>query len=486
MVKFKELAEKFIALYIRVSTDEQAEQGFSIDSQKERLEFYCKAQGWSNYRFYIDDGYTGTNMTRPALQRLIKHVEDGKVSNVIVYRIDRLSRKQKDVLYLIEDVFEKHAVGFRSSSESFDTTTAFGKAMLGILAVFAQLERDTIIERTTGGRRKRISSGFWPGGRVPLGLIWKSKEKTFDHHPFEKKAWFEGKQLLMRGESFLGVSHFLQPLFPDRTIDHAAVKRIYSNPLYAGFMVNHENELVQGNWEPFITIEEFGILIAEIKRRDNGKPIVSPDKPHLLSGILICGQCGDKVYRYPLKMKRNGKKYEYDRYACRNQHVRKKDRLIEKCNLGYKKVEEVDELLVNTIKEFKLSPSKFMAAISKKQDLPEDNEEIRKHLLKNLADVEKKLDRWYTAFEQGEIDPRRLKTRIDELETEKQDILQRLNDIPDTPDERLVIEKSREMLNAIADSWDEMTLTERQSAIRMLIDHVVIFQDNSIEIKWAT
>lgn len=154
----------FAAIYVRVSTEEQAEQGYSIDVQKERLIAFCKSQGWEDYKLYIDDGYTGTNTNRPALKRLIRHIEAKKVHTVVVYKLDRLSRKQKDVLSLIEDVFEKNNVAFASSSEKFDTSTAFGKAMIGILAVFAQLERDMIIERTTSGRRQKISKGIWSGG----------------------------------------------------------------------------------------------------------------------------------------------------------------------------------------------------------------------------------------------------------------------------------------------------------------------------------
>ena len=133
-----------IACYTRVSTDAQLEQGHSIPEQKDRLEKYCSAMGWNEYKHYTDGGFTGANINRPALQNLIKDVKAGKIEKVIVYKLDRLSRSQKDTLYLIEDVFLRNNADFISLSENFDTSSPFGKALIGILAVFAQLEREQI------------------------------------------------------------------------------------------------------------------------------------------------------------------------------------------------------------------------------------------------------------------------------------------------------------------------------------------------------
>ena len=129
-----------IALYSRVSTAAQAEDGYSIDAQQERLVAYCTAIGKKEYQFYTDAGYSGSNLNRPAIQNLIEDAKKGKVETVIVFKLDRLSRSQKDTLYLIEEVFEKNGVSFISLTESFDTNTPFGKAMIGLLSVFASTQ----------------------------------------------------------------------------------------------------------------------------------------------------------------------------------------------------------------------------------------------------------------------------------------------------------------------------------------------------------
>ena len=131
-----------VAIYVRVSTTKQEEEGYSIDEQKAKLSSYCSIKDWSVYKIYTDGGFSGSNTERPALERLIKDAKERKFDTVLVYKLDRLSRSQKDTLYLIEEVFIKNDIEFLSLQENFDTSTPFGKAMIGLLAVFAQLERE--------------------------------------------------------------------------------------------------------------------------------------------------------------------------------------------------------------------------------------------------------------------------------------------------------------------------------------------------------
>ena len=162
--------QKKVALYIRVSTDAQFEEGYSVDAQKEMLSAYCISKGWKTYEFYIDGGFTGSNIERPAMQRMIDDVKQGKIAAVVVYKLDRLSRSQKDTLYLIEDVFNPAGAAFTSLNENLDTATPMGRAMLGIMSAFAQLERETIRERTRMGMKERVKEGLWMGGgRTPFG-----------------------------------------------------------------------------------------------------------------------------------------------------------------------------------------------------------------------------------------------------------------------------------------------------------------------------
>ena len=165
------------AIYIRVSTDAQFEEGYSVDAQKEQLTAYCVSKGIKDYEYYIDGGWSGSNIERPEIERLISDVKDGKISCVIIYKLDRLSRSQKDTLYLIEDLFMPNNVDFVSLTESLDTSTPTGRAMIGILAAFAQLERETIRIRTRMGMNERVKAGYWMGGgRIPFGYDYDKEQ----------------------------------------------------------------------------------------------------------------------------------------------------------------------------------------------------------------------------------------------------------------------------------------------------------------------
>lgn len=152
-----------------MSTDEQASDGLSLSCQEARIRAYAESQNWIIGNIYREEGVSGKTLERPQLKRLLTDIKLGSINTVLVYKVDRLTRKQRDLWFLLEDVFEPCGIGFKSVIEPFDTTTAQGKAFLGMLAVFAQLERDTISERTKDTLSNKKSNGKWVG-RPPFGF----------------------------------------------------------------------------------------------------------------------------------------------------------------------------------------------------------------------------------------------------------------------------------------------------------------------------
>lgn len=158
--------------YIRVSTEEQAKNGFGIEIQKEKIMQYCKLHDLDNLEFYVDEGYSGWSLQRPAMQRLLTDVRNGLIRRVVVYKSDRISRHLKELLYLIEDIFEPNGVEFISVTENFDTGTAQGKLFLQMLGSFAEFERNMIKERTYNGRiqkAKQCTANEIAVGKIPYG-----------------------------------------------------------------------------------------------------------------------------------------------------------------------------------------------------------------------------------------------------------------------------------------------------------------------------
>ena len=148
------------AIYVRVSTEEQVKEGYSIRGQEQKLKDYARIKDWQIYDIYIDEGISGKNITaRPEINRLIEDVKQGNVKNVLVFKIDRLTRSTSDLIYLI-DLFNEYNCAFNSLMESIDTQTASGRMFLKIIGIFAEFERENISERITLGRERKVKEGY--------------------------------------------------------------------------------------------------------------------------------------------------------------------------------------------------------------------------------------------------------------------------------------------------------------------------------------
>lgn len=193
--------------YVRVSTEEQAREGVSIEAQEERIRALATAKGWDLIEIIKDPGYSGKNLSRPGIKSLIDSCRSGKANVVIVTKVDRLTRRQKDLWYLLEDVFYKNQVGFVSVTEAFDSTTAAGTAFLGMIGVFAQLERDLVSERTREALNHKRAKGEWVG-RTPTGFRI-NEEGRLEADPEALKMIARAKRLRREGASFGDISKAL-------------------------------------------------------------------------------------------------------------------------------------------------------------------------------------------------------------------------------------------------------------------------------------
>ena len=313
------------AIYIRVSTAIQAEEGYSIDEQKAKLEAYCEIKDWKIYDTYIDGGFSGANTQRPELERLISDAKKRKFDTVLVYKLDRLSRSQKDTLYLIEDIFIKNNIAFLSLQENFDTSTPFGKAMIGLLSVFAQLEREQIKERMQLGKIGRAKAG--------KSMMWAKTSYGYDYHRETGTITINPAQALavkfifesyLRGRSITKLRDDLNEKYPKHVPwSYRAVRAILDNPVYCGFN-QYKGEIYPGNHEPIISKEEYDKTQSELKiRQRTAAENVNPrpfQAKYILSGIGQCGYCGA-----PLKIilgvkRKDGSRFK--KYECHQRHPR--------------------------------------------------------------------------------------------------------------------------------------------------------------------
>ena len=451
--------KKTAAIYIRVSTDAQFEEGYSVEAQKEQLSAYCISKGIKDYEFYVDGGWSGSNIERPEIQRLIKDVKDDKISHVIVYKLDRLSRSQKDTLYLIEDVFNPHGVDFVSLNESMDTSTPMGKLMLGILSAFAQLERENIRLRTRMGMKERVKSGLWMGGgRIPFGYDYdKDKGVLIPNKDAEKvrqiyKLYIEGKAP-QEIANLLGLKY-------DRLVYQILTRK--SN--YG--IIEYNGEEYQGQHEPIISKEIYDIAMRCMIDRQAVRANASE---YLLTGLVYCGKCGAKM-RYQ-KWGNKGCKL-----VCYSQQ-KSKPYLIKDPDCDQEKIwaDEVEDVVIKSIFEF---ASNYKP--SKTESLIQDN--TISLLYEQQNNLNKKLKRLYNIYAEDGDD-----VLLDTINDLKKQIMLINKQIElDTQNSIITTRRKEraEILLTIKELWSSISAPQKKSIIRKLVNRIEI-NDNNVHIDFS-
>ena len=438
------------ALYVRVSTDAQYEEGYSVDAQKEKLVAYCKLKDINDYDFYIDGGWSGSNIKRPEMERMIEDIKSNKISTVIVYKLDRLSRSQKDTVFLLEDIFIPHNCNFISLNENFDTTTPYGKAMIGILSVFAQLERENIKERTRMGMYERVKSGLWMGGgNVPFGYDYDPKKDILvpNEHAEDVKKIYD---LYLQGYS----PNKLSEMFDVANDCH--ITNILERVTYIG-KIKFRGEILNGLHEPLVDEETWNRVQAEMKRRAVKKTVTSS---YLLTGLVYCARCGAKM-RYQKWGKDGLKIYCYSQQKSR-------PKLIKDPNCDNEKINafELEEIVLKNL---------FSYTKKIKSTVPENsspNTSAIEVFKKKYDTLVSKIKRLYNLY--AESGDTILLQTIEENNKELQMVENELSIASSVEKDRREIELQTKTITNLEESWKLMTIKEQQQALRLCINKIVI------------
>ena len=465
---------KRVFLYIRVSTQEQAQEGYSVGEQKDRLIAYCKAHDWLIVEIYVDPGYSGSNLNRPGIQKLMADIKDCDI--VLVYKLDRLSRSQRDTLYLIEEVFLPNNTDFVSMQESFDTSTPFGKAMIGLLAVFAQLEREQIKERTKMGRVARAKSGlFHGGGYIPIGYNYENGKLVIN--PYEAEQVRKIYDWYIAGESLIGITFRLQEAgYTNRYGSWntwTSVRNILGNETYTG-QIHFGGVVVENAHEAIISKEQFNMAQAIHAKRHEKYGTTSFQSKYLVTGMIFCGYCGARYY------KRNTGKYSY--YTCysRSKQIPKmvKD---PRCKNRHWKAEDLEPRVEEKVKKLLHSPwivEELIAARKPKAPVPVKNIEIDKR----VREIDRQISKLMELYQRDDIPTDVLGESINKLHNEKLALQAALEPEPvdNTPSFDLV----QELIADAAQVWDFADYTQKRRILQSLI-HRIILTGNDVEIEWV-
>ena len=299
------------AVYTRVSTDSQAEVEFnSCEAQEEKIKSFINSQeNLFVYKVYSDAGFSGANLERPALQDLLRDMQENKINVVIVYKIDRFTRSPKD-FYALMEIFEQYKVDFISITERFDTSTPSGRLLRNIMLTFAQFERELTSERTKDKLLERANKGMWNGGSVPFGYKVVDKRLVPDEQKSQKLKWifaiFAETHSLAKTYQTLKAKQILN----DKGLhfSKAHLQSILRNPVYIGKM-RFSGKIYQGTHQPLISEDLFNHVQTLHNEKQRKMRLY---KDYLLTGLIRCTECNSAMTPAFTNKKRG--RYHY--YRC--------------------------------------------------------------------------------------------------------------------------------------------------------------------------
>lgn len=445
---------KHTALYLRVSTEAQADEGYSLAAQAEKLEAYCRMKGIAQFQRYVDGGFSGSNLTRPAITELVEAIRSGNVGRVVVYKLDRLSRSQKDTLYLIEDVFMPHGVDFVSINENIDTGSPYGRAMIGILSAFAQLERENIFLRTRMGMVERVKQGYWPGGgKIPFGYDYDADKGILVPNS-DAETVREIYARYLEGQSTGRIARDLGLKY-----EHL-VRQILLRESNTGVIV-YRGETYPGRHEPLIDKTTFARVQRRLQRTDKPRAAASNK---LLTGLLVCGHCGAKM-RY---QKWGG---AGDKLVCYSRD-KSKPHLVHDADCPNRGVmaRQVEEVVIGDLSRLAAEPVS-----------PHRSKKEPAECRRTLDRAQRKLRRLYELFAEGEDDTLRDAIARARQECSRAEQALACAQQAERQEEH---DAAQQALQTIGSCWDKLSDTEKQTLVRACVQKIVL-QNDKIEIFYV-
>ena len=322
-----------VAIYIRVSTTHQIDKD-SIPMQRNDLVSYARLMlNTDDYAIFEDAGYSGKNTDRPNFQKMMSQIRSGAFTHLLVWKIDRISRNLLDFSSMYKELKELGVV-FVSKNEQFDTSTAMGEAMLKIILVFAELERNMTSERVSATMISRASNGQWNGGRVPFGYDYDYENKTFSINEQESAVVklihdkYEEMQSLVQEARYLNEHNFTTR--EGNEWSPVTLLIILRNIFYCGnYQYNTLKEgnrqkikdrsewiIVENHHEAIISKEQKERIISKLESRKRlDKRIRETKNIHVFSSLLICSSCGKAMWATPTNRKND---WACSKYVCKS------------------------------------------------------------------------------------------------------------------------------------------------------------------------
>ncbi len=485
------------AIYTRKSTSEGLDSDFNtLDAQREACEFFIRSQvgdGWEVIETHYDDGgYTGGNIDRPAFQRLLTDIENGLVDQIVVYKVDRLSRSLMDFARIMGNL-DAANIGFVSVTQQFNTASSMGRLTLNILLSFAQFEREIISERTRdkiGASRKK---GKWTGGFVSLGYAVDRERKRLVIVPEEADVVRRVFGLYLSIGSLAVTAQRLNDLgyktkarggknpHDGKSWHKQAVSKVLHNPLYLG-KVHYEGVLYEGEHEAIIEKEMFDRVHTVLRDGAPSPQRTGRNPDFILTGLLTCGYCG-APFTSSGGTSHTGKHYRY--YKC----SRKAREGKKACRSSAVPAHKLEDFVVEKI--WRVAGDKAIRnAIRKRLEDDRDNGsqhlvEQRERLAVRIREIEAEAKSVINAIGSIEGAGATLLTgRLGEIEMELERLGRAAQEIDGqlaTLNSRLAnTEKMLGILDVFDSVWDALIPAERRELVALLVKSITVDQESGV------
>ncbi len=471
------------AVYIRVSTEDQAREGFSLGEQKEKLLQLCSFKGYEVFKIYEDAGISAKDMEhRPAFQEMLSDMKKGKINYIVAYKLDRVTRSVRDLEELIS-VLEQYHCFLVCDRDDVNTSTANGRFFVRMLTVLSQLEIEIVSERTKFGLNGAIKSGHLPGV-LPLGYKKDGNKKTIideTTRPVIERIF----KMYLEGKSFQQISNVFneEKVLNPKPWKDTTIQKIIDNKIYMGDYEQFKRIAKNKKIDPVVYMNVVEPIISRAMweecqhQKEKNQRTYTRDRVYLFFQKIQCPNCG-KI----MKCKGSGgKKKKYMYYNC------------EKCHLNFRE-DKIEELLSNFIYdlvEYDMAVKKYFLPIlaDYKPTKTDDIDKEIKQLGKQKERIKKAYMSGIVEMEDFSEDYKLIEEKLEILEQKKNEILD-LDSITFSPQQLMAdrdIERETmirlDILNSIVkNTWKSKTKEEKQEFISKLVESIIITKDNKNEL----
>jgi site-specific DNA recombinase len=463
-------------IYTRVSTEEQAKEGFSLDAQREKCRKYVELNEWDFVGEYKDDGYSAKDLNRPAMQKLLRDVEKKAFDLIIIYRLDRMVRSVPDLHNLIER-FDQNGVKFVSVTEHFDTTTATGRLFINIIAALAQWERENLSERVKMGMEQKILKGDRIGSHPPYGYDFDENYNLIVNSVEARILQRIYNEYLTTGVHGIAIQLNKESIRTKqgKTWTDAAIAYIVSNPTYIGknrwkyrSMVNGKRMVTKddiitsdASHEPIITedlfeeVQQVRSMRQEFAKSNSAKSVTSD---FIFSSMIVCTRCGSKLHGNRFKNKED---IGYT-YRCPNKHKYKT------CDLKIIREEVVEAEFLKYLDGIFLSGDidKFRPP-SKAMPIKQDS------VMKQIEQIKEMRRKWQIGFAQDLITIEELQSLVEESRIREKQLVE-ISKTEKANSQPLSQDNFVSALKDMKKMWSNLNRKEKKQLAITLVKTIVI------------